>query len=118
MTSAPQPNIEVRFTPEFKRNLHALVKKYRNIHLDIKPVIEQLQHGDRPGDQVPGVGYSIFKVRARNSDAAKGKRGGYRIIYYVVLPTAVVLVTLYSKSEQSDVTPAQIRRMLNEFDEG
>jgi len=72
MTSDPQPPIEVRFTPEFKRNLHALSKKYRNIRSDIEPVIEQLQSGQQPGDRVPGVGYTIFKVRVRNRDAAKG----------------------------------------------
>jgi mRNA-degrading endonuclease RelE of RelBE toxin-antitoxin system len=117
MTSGSQPHTEVRFTPEFKRNLHALTKKYRHVRSDIEPIIEQLQSGQRPGDQVPGIGYAIFKVRVRNQDAGKGKRGGYRLIYYVVLPTTVILVTIYSKSEQSDITVAQIRRILGEFDD-
>jgi mRNA-degrading endonuclease RelE of RelBE toxin-antitoxin system len=116
MTPVSQSQTEVRFTPEFKRNLHALARKYRNIRSDIEPVIDQLQSGQRPGDQVPGVGYAIFKVRVRNTDAAKGKRGGYRLIYYVALPTAIILVTVYSKTEQSDITAAQIRRILSEFD--
>lgn len=117
MASASQPSIEVRFTLEFKRNLHALAKKYRRIRADIEPIIEQLQDGQRPGDQIPGVGHAVFKVRVRNRDASKGKSGGYRIIYYMALPTLIVLVTIYSKSEQSDITPAQIRRILNEEDE-
>lgn len=116
MTSAPQLHTEVRFTPEFKRNLHALAKKYRHIRSDLEPIIEQLQNGQRPGDQIPGVAYTIFKVRVRNRDAGKGKRGGYRLLYYAVMPTVVILVTIYSKSEQSDITSAQIRRILSEFD--
>ena len=114
MTAAPQPHTEVRFTPEFKRNLHALAKKYRHIRSDVEPVIEQLQAGERPGDQVPRVGVAIFKVRIRNRDAGKGKRGGYRVLYYAATPEAVILVTIYSKNEQSDITAAQIRRILGE----
>lgn len=117
MSAASPPPTEVRFTPEFKRNLHALAKKYRHIRSDIEPIIEQLQNGERLGDQVPGVAHTIFKVRVRNRDAGKGKRGGYRLLYYVVTPTAVILITVYSKSEQSDITVAQIRRILREFDE-
>ena len=114
MTEVPQPHTEVRFAPEFKRNLHALARKYRHIRSEIEPVIEQLQAGERPGDQVPRVGYAIFKVRIRNRDAGKGKRGGYRVIYYAATPEAVILVTIYSKSEQSDISAAQIRRILAE----
>jgi len=112
--TAPDSPISVRFTPEFKRNLHALAKKYRHIRTDVQPVIDGLQSGALPGDQVPGVGIPVFKVRIRNSDAAKGKRGGYRLLYYLQTPAAIILVTIYSKSEQSDVSAGEIRRILRE----
>ena len=118
MTPSPQATTEVRFTPEFKRNLQALYKKYRHIRADIEPVVEQLKKGERPGDQVPGVGYAIYKVRIQNHDAGKGKRGGYRVIYYVAMPTLVILVTIYSKNEQSDISAAQVRRIIKEFTAG
>ncbi|MFT5144317.1 MAG: mRNA-degrading endonuclease RelE of RelBE toxin-antitoxin system [Rhodothermales bacterium] len=44
---------DVRFTPEFKRNLRHLAKKYRHIRSDVQPII----------------------------NARRGKRGGYRLIY-------------------------------------
>ena len=106
--------VNVRFTPEFKRNLHALAKKYRHIRSDVEPIIAQLQAGALPGDQVPGVGASIFKVRVRNRDAARGKRGGYRLLYYLQTPAEIILVTIYSKSEQSDISAEEIRRILTE----
>lgn len=115
MTPTTPPDVEVRFTPEFKRNLHALSKKYRNIRADIEPIIAQLQNGQYIGDQVPGVGYAIYKVRVRNQDAARGKQGGYRIIYYIATSATIILVTIYSKTEQSDITSAQIRRILAEY---
>jgi len=61
-SSEPVP-VQVEFTPEFKRNLRALSKKYRHIRSDFQPVIDQLQAGEVMGDQVPGTHYTIFKVQ-------------------------------------------------------
>lgn len=113
MSDATPSPVNIRFTPEFKRSLHALAKKYRRIRTDVEPVIEQLRAGALPGDQVPGVGASVFKVRIRNTDAARGKRGGYRLLYYLQTPDEIILITLYSKSEQSDVSVDEIRRILS-----
>jgi len=115
MPDSSKPAVEVFFTPEFKRNVRALAKKYHHIHSDVQPVIEQLQRGEFIGDQVQGTGYTIFKVRIRNSDISRGKSGGYRVIYYLKTATAVILVTIYSKTEQSDISSAKIKKILSEF---
>ena len=107
---------EIRFTPEFKRNLRALAKKYRHIRSDVQPIIDQLQAGDFAGNQVPGTSYTIYKLRVRNSDLRKGKRAGYRLIYYLQTQTQVILVTIYSKTEQSDISTAQIRHIVERFE--
>ena len=112
MSSDPTPLLQVRFTPEFKRNLRQLAKKYRRIKLDLQPILDQLASGSKPGDQVPQVRYEVFKVRAKNSDASKGKSGGYRLIYHVKSESEVVLVTVYSKTEQADISPADIRQII------
>lgn len=106
--------ITIAFTLEFKRNLRTLAKKYRSIRSDIQPVIDRLLSGELPGDQVPGVALTVFKVRIKNSDIAKGKRSGYRCIYYLEHRSQIILVTIYSKSEQSDVTAAMLRSILRE----
>lgn len=116
MSNEPSQSIEIQFTPEFKRNLRALAKKYRHIRLDVEPVIQQLQTGNLPGDQIPQVGYTLFKVRIPNRDTKRGKSGGYRVIYYLQTSTSIILVTIYSKVEQSDVTAEQIRRIVQEFE--
>jgi len=46
--------VQVEFTPEFKRNLRALARKYQHIRSDVQPVIEQLEAGEIIGDKVPG----------------------------------------------------------------
>ena len=104
----------VRFTPEFKRNLRQLAKKYRHIRSDIQPVIDTLVAGELPGDQIPGIGFPIYKVRIRNSDARRGKSGGYRMIYYLPTSVSIVLITLYSKTEQQDIEPQEIQALLQE----
>jgi mRNA-degrading endonuclease RelE of RelBE toxin-antitoxin system len=109
--------IDVQFTPEFKRNLRTLAKKYRHIRDDVDPVIEALQAGEILGDQISGVGYTLFKVRVRNQDRARGKSAGYRVIYYLRTTNNIIMVTIYSKTEQADVSAAQIRRIVGEFRE-
>lgn len=104
--------LQVTFTPEFKRNLRQLAKKYRHIKSDLQPILDQLAGGSKPGDQVPQVRYEVYKVRAKNSDALKGKSGGYRLIYYVKSESEVVLVTVYSKTEQADIAPEDIRQII------
>jgi len=117
MPDSPKPAVEVFFTPEFKRNVRALAKKYHHIQSDVQPFIEKIQRGELVGDKVQGTGYTIFKVRIRNSEVSRGKSGGYRVIYYLKTTTAIILVTIYSKTEQSDVSPAKIRKIIAEFSE-
>lgn len=39
------------------------------------------------------------------------------MIYYLQTSQAVILITLYSKTEQSDITAETIRRIIRDFDE-
>jgi mRNA-degrading endonuclease RelE of RelBE toxin-antitoxin system len=110
------PLVQVEFAPEFKRNLRALARKYRHIRSDVQPIIEQIQSGQFVGDRIPGTSYVVFKVRVKNNDIAKGKTSGYRLIYQVKTPTLALLVTIYSKLDQSDISLERIRRIVQEFD--
>ncbi len=78
------PPVRVLFADEFQRRLRTLAKRYRQIRADVKPVIDQLENGNFVGDQIPGTGYTVLKVRIKNSDIQKGKSAGYRLIYQVV----------------------------------
>lgn len=107
---------EVSFTFEFKRNLRALAKKYKSIHSDVQPIIDLLESGQLPGDPIPGINVAIFKVRVQNRDIQKGKRSGYRCIYYLKTRNDIIMITIYSKLEQSDVTAKRIKTILAEMD--
>ncbi|MFB2979780.1 type II toxin-antitoxin system RelE/ParE family toxin [Microseira sp. BLCC-F43] len=107
--------IQVEAAPTFNRNLRTLAKKYRNIRNDIQPVIEQLQRGEFPGERISGIEYEVFKLRVRNSDVQKGKSGGYRLLYYVRTVTGIILLTIYTKSEQADIAADEIRSIIAEY---
>ena len=93
----------VSYSEAFKGQVRRLSRKYRPIRVDVQPLIEQLEAGETPGDQLQGIGHTLYKVRVKNSDAKRGKSGGYRIIYYLHTAESVLLVTIYSKTEQSDL---------------
>jgi mRNA-degrading endonuclease RelE of RelBE toxin-antitoxin system len=109
------PLIEIRLTPEFQRKLKNLAKKYRQVPTDLQPVLEQLQLGEFLGDQIPGIGSTVMKVRIRNSDTQKGKSGGYRLIYWLFSAESVVLIDIYSKSEQEDIEVDTIHQIIKRF---
>ncbi len=102
------------FTSEFKRSLRRLAKRYRRIRQDVEPLVDALSSGETPGDRVQGTGYVVYKVRLANSDARRGKSGGYRVVYYVEVAERVILVTIYSKSDQGDISPSALRQIIEE----
>ena len=108
--------IEIALTPRFQRDLRDLAKRYRSIRLDLQPLIEQLKSGETPGDRVTGIKYQIFKVRLKNSNIQKGKSGGYRVIYYLKTETEIILATIYSKSDLSDVSNQVIEEAIAQYE--
>jgi len=108
--------MEVEYSAAFKRQLKRLARRYRHIKQDIKPVVDALIEGETPGDQITGTAYTLYKVRAKNSDSQRGKSGGYRIIYYLKTETHCILVTLYSKSDQGDIAANDLNRILTEIE--
>ena len=109
------PLRQIIVTREFQRDLRALSKKYRHIRSDVQPIIEKLQAGELLGVPIPGTGYEIFKVRVKNSDIKKGNSAGYRFIYYLQTMTIVILIAIYSKSEQSDIASDRVLEIIREF---
>ncbi|MEG3894937.1 MULTISPECIES: type II toxin-antitoxin system RelE/ParE family toxin [unclassified Microcoleus] len=109
------PLVEIRLTPEFQRKLRTLAKKYRQVQADLHPILEQLQLGAFLGDQIPGIGSMVMKVRLKNSNIQKGKSGGYRLIYWISSPELIVLLDIYSKSDQQDTEVGEIRQIIKAF---
>jgi mRNA-degrading endonuclease RelE of RelBE toxin-antitoxin system len=109
------PPVQVLFGDEFQRRVKILKKRYRQIRTDLQPLIEQLQSGETPGDQIPGTGYTVFKVRVKNSNSRRGKSGGYRVIYQMSSSICTILLLIYSKADQDNAAVEDIREAIAQF---
>ena len=52
--------INIEFSSEFKRSIRALAKRYRRTRSDLEPLLEQLNAGKCPGEQISGITYTVF----------------------------------------------------------
>lgn len=111
------PQIEILFSDNFRSRLRTLAKRYRSIRSDLQPLLDELQSGNFIGDRVTQTGSIVFKVRLKNSDIQKGKSGGYRVLYQLRDNICVLLIVIYSKSNQEGFSSDQIREVIATFDQ-
>jgi hypothetical protein len=89
----------------FTERLHRLAKQ------DADDVLRAIQ-GDllanpTRGTVVPGLG-GIRKARAENPARGKGKRGGFRYMYYFwEYDDEIYLLSIFDKGQQEDLTEKQ-----------
>lgn len=80
-------------------------------------LVDQIELDQRPGQRIPRVGYTVYKVRLPNRAARRGKSGGFRVIYYAQFSDRVTLLTIYSKTDDIDISNAEVRRLASEVDQ-
>jgi hypothetical protein len=91
-------------TPIFTRRIQSILAddEYRLLQA-------QLVQKPDAGKIIPGSG-GLRKLRW--SASGHGKRGGIRVIYYWFVSSEVVLMLFaYSKNEQDDLTPDQLKQL-------
>ncbi len=100
---------EIVFAPSFKRSI-------KRVKQDVSIAIKILLSAPRLGVVIPG-GYGSRKLRLKNSNLARGKSGGYRLIYYVEeMPIArIYLLLLYAKSDTETINRRELQRLLDEL---
>lgn len=106
----------VIFARSFKLSLTELERRFRNVKEDARVAIRALSENPNLGVVIPG-GVGIRKLRVRNSDLARGKSGGYRLLYWVggqPEPT-VYLLLLYFKGDRGDVTRDDLQQLLDDL---
>ena len=72
--------------------------------------IDWIAQNPLAGDVIPNA-EGARKVRWMASGKGKGKRGGVRVIYFNVTERGeIVLITLYQKSQQENITVKDIKK--------
>jgi mRNA-degrading endonuclease RelE of RelBE toxin-antitoxin system len=110
--------IDIRYALAFTKAINKLSRKYHTVVDDALPVIEQIRSGETPGDRVQEVSpHIVYKVRAKNTGARRGKSGGFRMIYYVKTAESITMLTIYSKTERVDITVQQILDIIESLED-
>ena len=100
---------------KFEKELRRLQRKFPLLIDDFASIVGQLEGGQLPGDQIPNLAYEVYKVRLLNRSAKKGKSGGFRVIYYVKHSDLVGMLSIYVKTEQTDIPLSEITALIDEF---
>lgn len=89
----------------FTRRLDRLAREHAD---DVLTNIESdLLQNPEKGDLIQGTG-GVRKTRAADPSRGKGRRGGFRYMYYYIeQDDQILLLMLFSKDEQDNLTAAQ-----------
>lgn len=97
----------------FKREAKRLIKKFPSLRAEIEDLGKKLQENPETGTP---LGNGFYKIRLAIRSKGKGKRGGGRVITYVkVVAETVYLVSIYDKSEKSDISNDELNKLLLEL---
>lgn len=106
----------IKTIPEFDRRAKRLAKKYKSLKADLQQLVSTLRQAPTHGTD---LGEGVYKVRLAIASKGHGKSGGGRVITYAIKVAEpdsyeVTLLTIYDKSEISNVTDAYTRELIKQ----
>ncbi|WP_028296678.1 type II toxin-antitoxin system RelE/ParE family toxin [Olivibacter sitiensis] len=97
----------------FDRQVKRLIKKYPSLKAELVNLVLLLKENAEYG---VSLGNNCFKIRIAITSKGKGKSGGARIITnFYVQESTVILLTIYDKSEQGNISEKQILDLLSQI---
>ncbi len=99
-------NYNIEVTAYFSKQLKRLVKKFPSLKKEFSDLIVLLKENPEMGTN---LGNNCYKIRLAIASKQKGKSGGARIITHIqVIETKIYLLSIYDKSEQSDISDKEL----------
>lgn len=95
----------------FVRALKDLSRKFPRAEKDI---LEEFASGPpQHTDALPSYAHKLWKARVGSTDLNRGRRGGFRVIYYydAGLPNWCCLGTCYFKGDRETLTAAELTHL-------
>jgi mRNA-degrading endonuclease RelE of RelBE toxin-antitoxin system len=106
----------VEVSPEFKRDIKPLAKKYHTLKESIENLAEALIENPYLG---VSYGSGMFKVRLADKSKGSGKSGGFRVLYYHLEKTekgiTILLTHIYDKSEIGTIKKDDAMKQLDDI---
>ena len=105
---------EVLTIPPFDRQMKRLAKKFPSLKAEYSALVEELEKNPEKG--IP-TSNNCFKIRLAIASKGHGKSGGARVItHFYVENETVFLLSIYDKSEQTDISDKELRELLSEIE--
>ena len=106
--------VTFKYLEEFERLAKDLKKKYKSFKNDYNSFLDELEKNPFGGEP---LGHHTYKNRMSIASKGKGKSGGARVITYNVRKLSddevvITLMTIYDKSDISNVSDAYIRSLI------
>ena len=103
-------NYNIIPTHKFEKEIKRLIKKFPSLKNEYAYLISELKNNPTLGTS---LGEDCYKVRLAIASKNKGKRGGARIITYVVVDDVTVfLLTIFDKSEKSNISSKELKAII------
>lgn len=107
------------YLDEFQRGAKALRKKYPSFEDDYNTFLDELEKNPFSGES---LGKHTYKNRMAIASKGKGKSGGARVITYNLQQQSeneviITLMTIYDKSDISNVSDAYLRSLVQKVEE-
>ena len=107
-------NVKIIPSVEFDRQFKRLAKKYKSLLDDYLTFSKELKENPLQG---AALGRGVRKIRMAIGSKGKGKSGGARVLTLTILVSddaEITLLTIYDKSEMSNVTDKYIKWLLDQ----
>lgn len=106
-------NFKVEVTAKFKKQARHLLRKYPSLKQELAVLFDSLLTEPKQG--IP-IGHECFKIRLAIGSKGKGKSGGARVITHLqITKTTIYLITIYDKSEQTNISDREIRDFIQDI---
>ena len=110
--------VVIDYLPEFEKRAKALAKKYRSFVSDYHLFLDELEKNPFGGESLDR---HTYKNRMSIASKGKGKSGGARVITYNVQHSSpdevlITLMSIYDKSEISNISDAYLRKLISEME--
>lgn len=113
-------NVKVITSNNFRKEAKRLIKKYPSLKKELAELERELLLNPKIGTP---IGKECYKIRLAIKSKGKGKRGGARVITYLIVNlitrnterSSVYLLSVYDKSEFETISDKDLKRLISEL---
>lgn len=101
-------------TLRFEKELKRLANKFPSLKREFAKLIATISDNPQSGSF---LGNNCYKIRLAIASKGKGKSGGARVITHLYIASETVyLLTIYDKSEKSDLKPNELQEIVKSLE--